>query len=382
MMMNQKPEVNDGDIENFYSHDPSKVTFSNIQIDKLDLINNLNSIKMLAVSDAFETYPDERVDLDQFVKIMRQVLDDTSLVKRQEFVSDLVDLFYRCNKTQGDTIQFEDLTSFLIEHEIDSGKSSSSLQMQYYESDIVDVTTHNNYIDKIFYFQQIDKVILYEQNMKTLRFYDAATMRYDFDINCPGSILALEFLPDKNAISVSLSDRTIIFYDSGAQNFKIMRKIYIPSTQKCLCYIKRKRVLFSAGPDGAIFAWNIDKIFSNEFVEDEAEREKRKEKFDYTKYLAERTPWFVGQIIQCVIDLPNINFLATGTWEDNLIRLWDLRGPSGEGAAITNEKDEKFGVKPRQSHFGSSGTSHDLKKRKTNGPKKSSQNKRSKTTRE
>lgn len=128
------------------------MTFSNIQIDKLDLINNLNSIKMLAVSDAFETYPDERVDLDQFVKIMRQVLDDTSLVKRQEFVSDLVDLFYRCNKTQGDTIQFEDLTSFLIEHEIDSGKSSNSLQMQYFESDIVDVTTHNNYIDKIFYF--------------------------------------------------------------------------------------------------------------------------------------------------------------------------------------------------------------------------------------
>lgn len=118
--------------------------------------------------------------------------------------------------------------------------------------------------------------------MKTLRFYDAGTMRYDFDINCPGSILALEFIPDKNAMAVSLSDRTIIFYDSGAQNFKIMRKIYIPSTQKCLCYIKRKRVLFSAGPDGAIFAWNIDKIFSNEFVEDEAEREKRKEKFDYT----------------------------------------------------------------------------------------------------
>jgi len=56
------------------------------------------------------------------VKIMRQILDDTSLVKRTEFVSDLVDLFYRCNKTQGETIQFEDLTSFLIEHEIDSGK--------------------------------------------------------------------------------------------------------------------------------------------------------------------------------------------------------------------------------------------------------------------
>jgi hypothetical protein len=37
---------------------------------------------MLAVSDAFEKYPDERVDVDQFVKIMKEVLDDTSLVKR------------------------------------------------------------------------------------------------------------------------------------------------------------------------------------------------------------------------------------------------------------------------------------------------------------
>lgn len=59
---------------------------------------------MLAVSDAFETYPEQRVDVDQFVKIMKQVLEDTSLVKRQEFVSDLVDLFYRCNKNQSDTI--------------------------------------------------------------------------------------------------------------------------------------------------------------------------------------------------------------------------------------------------------------------------------------
>jgi hypothetical protein len=33
--------------------------------------------------------------------------------------------------------------------------------------------------------------------------------------------------------------------------------------------VKRKRMLFSAGTDGAIFAWNMDKIFSNEFVEDE-----------------------------------------------------------------------------------------------------------------
>jgi len=44
------------------------------------------------------------------------------------------------------------LTSFLIEHEIDSFKTAANLSMNYNESDIVDTTTHNNYIEKIFYF--------------------------------------------------------------------------------------------------------------------------------------------------------------------------------------------------------------------------------------
>jgi hypothetical protein len=54
LMMGKKPDHNDGDVENFYSKDPNK----------LDMINNLNSIKLLAVSEAFEAYPDMRVDCD------------------------------------------------------------------------------------------------------------------------------------------------------------------------------------------------------------------------------------------------------------------------------------------------------------------------------
>ena len=36
----------------------------NTNIDKLDLINNLNSIKLLAISEAFEKFPNEAVDVD------------------------------------------------------------------------------------------------------------------------------------------------------------------------------------------------------------------------------------------------------------------------------------------------------------------------------
>lgn len=103
-MPGRKPEPNEGDIENFYSIDPSKPSLNNAFLDKLDLINNLNSIKLLAVSEAFEAYPNQRVDVDQFVKIMKQVLEDSRLVKKDDFVSNLVDLFYRANKTHGPTI--------------------------------------------------------------------------------------------------------------------------------------------------------------------------------------------------------------------------------------------------------------------------------------
>ena len=216
------------------------------------------------------------------------------------------------------------LTSYLIEHEINQFKTANTMQMLYQPSEITDQTTHNNYIEKIFYFQQIDKVILFEQNMKTMRIYDAITMKLDLDIQCPEVILAIEFAPDKNAICVSLSDRTILFFDAGNANYKIVRKMHVPSTQKCLCYIQRKQVLFSAGTNGAIFAWNMNKIFSSDFLDEEAQREKEKLEFDYKKYIAEKTPWFVGDIILCIVDLPNINFLASGSY-DKQIKLWDLR---------------------------------------------------------
>jgi hypothetical protein len=35
---------------------------------------------------------------------MKQVLEDSSLSKREDFIQNLVDLFYRANKAQGPTI--------------------------------------------------------------------------------------------------------------------------------------------------------------------------------------------------------------------------------------------------------------------------------------
>ena len=91
---------------------------------KLDLINNLNNKKLFQISNAFSQShtkyktPRGKVDIETFFNIMKEVLGDTSLIERESFITDLVDLFYRCKKKKGKLLPFEDLTSYLIEHEI------------------------------------------------------------------------------------------------------------------------------------------------------------------------------------------------------------------------------------------------------------------------
>jgi hypothetical protein len=66
--------------------------------------------------------------------------------------------------------------------------------------------------------------------MKFVRIYNGATMRLEITIACPGVILAIEYVSDKNAICVSLSDRTFLFFDASSASYKQMRKFNLPST--------------------------------------------------------------------------------------------------------------------------------------------------------
>lgn len=88
--------------------------------------------------------PLQEADLEQFVNIMQEVLKDTDLNTRPEFISELVDLFYRINCENDLTIKFNDVTTYLIDHEIAfdpelgtnggfSKSNASALNMEYRE---------------------------------------------------------------------------------------------------------------------------------------------------------------------------------------------------------------------------------------------------------
>jgi len=86
--------------------------------------------------------------------------------------------------------------------------------------------------------------------------------------------------------------------------------------------VQRKRLLFSAGTDGAVFAWKVEKIFSNEYQEaalaamasknktkgrkDANKGEQDNKELEYKSFTCENTPWFLGTTASCIVDLPNI----------------------------------------------------------------------------
>merc|ERR1711893_481099 len=103
--------------------------------------------------------------------------------------------------------------------------------------------------------------------MKIVRIYDAIRMKPEPSIHCSGVINAIEFISEKNAIAISLSDLTIRFYEIANGQNRFLRTLHVPSLQRCLSYVKRrkKELLFSGGTQGAVFAWNIEQFFATDY---------------------------------------------------------------------------------------------------------------------
>jgi hypothetical protein len=51
--------------------------------------------------------------------------------------------------------------------------------------------------------------------MKQARVYNGSDMSFVMDIVCDSNILAIEYCVDKNAIAISLANRTIVFFDGS-----------------------------------------------------------------------------------------------------------------------------------------------------------------------
>ncbi len=101
-------------------------------------------MELLNIAEKFDCYPGEELDLDQFIKTMKDVIGDCALSRRDDFYMQIYDLFYRSNKKNQETIKFADLTSYLIEHEIRNyTEDATQIDMMYEQSKDIVSKPHN-----------------------------------------------------------------------------------------------------------------------------------------------------------------------------------------------------------------------------------------------
>ena len=61
---------------NIYVKDPNQ----------LDLIKGISSMELLNIAEKFDQYPGEELDLQQFVDIMREVIGDCTMSRREDYI--------------------------------------------------------------------------------------------------------------------------------------------------------------------------------------------------------------------------------------------------------------------------------------------------------
>ena len=94
---NGGPNTDDLEMGNIFTEDKNK----------MELLLNLNSIKLLNISEQFNLYPEGEVLCNEFIEIMKQSLSDSRISQRDDFIQQLVDLFFRCKKTTSNKLKFE-----------------------------------------------------------------------------------------------------------------------------------------------------------------------------------------------------------------------------------------------------------------------------------
>ena len=62
-----------------------------------------------------------------------------------------------------------------------------------------------------------------------------------------------------------------------------------------------------------------------------------KKDLEYKSFTTENTPWFLANTASCIVDLPNIEQIATGSYSKR-IELWILRTESDEELGLVDSK--------------------------------------------
>jgi hypothetical protein len=210
---------------------------------------------------AFQLHHDA-VDVVRFVEVMLEHLDDHGQ-DEEELTRMFCELFTQIDIGATDTLTWNDFTSYVVgaaSGSADNEAGSQNIDIQtYVPSRTVDQTKHSNAIEQVFYFSDLDRLVVCERGQRSFKLYHPKSLTLDREVfGHRGCVMGAALVTGRHYMATCSNDLTICFWD--AKHYKLRQRIPTSTVQMVVHWCEHYERLWSGGVDGSITSWDTDEL--------------------------------------------------------------------------------------------------------------------------
>lgn len=192
--------------------------------------------------------------------------------KNEDFTKALIYLYQMVDVGGRNKITFDEFSNFLVEmHDIlNRDQNLFEIKLKCKQLDKVNQMLP---MEKLFELAGYAGFAYLEQNLKCIRVVSPHTWEEILNVQIGATtytqkikrrIVAAHYLPKKNCLLLSSNDKFMNFFDM--QTNKLQRRFMVPDVQTFIQSSLRKGQIYTGAVNGTIYSWDLEKIFSKEFL--------------------------------------------------------------------------------------------------------------------
>lgn len=278
----------------------------------MDIMMMLDTEKVSDLRQEFEK-AQGGLTLVEFVHVMIHFLikEDAGALEPAEekaMVANLCDLFAQIDVNGDGSMEWTEFTSFIVESGIAQKDNQLNAIQLYHQSAWEDPSKHYSMIDKLYYFDQIDKLVICETGCRQLKIYNArCQLQHTIERNA-GIVLSATHLSSLNQYAIASSDLQLSIYDDST--YRLHKSFHTPTSQSCMHWYNENQTLFTSGSSGIIYAWDIEQMDERYHMGG----------IGRDGHLVENSH---RDVVLDLLGLPTLESLASASM-DRIISLWDV----------------------------------------------------------
>eukprot|EP00743_Colponemidia_sp_Colp-15_P008893 GILK01009703.1.p1 GENE.GILK01009703.1~~GILK01009703.1.p1 ORF type:complete len:1022 (-),score=193.31 GILK01009703.1:203-2842(-) len=242
----------------------------------------------------------------------------------RQLVLNLMDLFAHIDVDGDGNLEWDEFTTYIVEQGMAREDGIDSHQIRkYLPSTVEDTAIRLSVIDKIQYFEELDKLAAIDQNAGVVKLYSPEFQLYKEISHPDAQFISTAHLSKYHMIAAASTDQHLNFYDVN-NGFKIARSFRTPCTMIDICYSQKTGILFGAGFNGTVYCWDPELIMEHAVLDESAPFEEESKSTRWKQF--EKKKGMIGHtdMVLSLLEIPTLDSIASGS-VDATIRLWDIK---------------------------------------------------------